>query len=183
MSADKDVHIWVLNDAEKRRYWRQVLSRLLAEETSAHPGMASAEMFTRVVPMKKLTLICLSRGQRIGVGMGKVLRLPELLNRVAPMLDSQTLAGIRANPPEQRQRIISLLYYQRVALAQALDLKGPYRLWRVNPMFIRGDCGMGLNDGCRIVGGFMLKTLSLGADYTSVLCCSPLTRRVVVGSL
>lgn len=167
---NRDVRIWVSKSGTGiRRRWREIRDRV-------HRAGPAGE----TVRQGGLHLLCLSDGQNLGIGVGETATPSGYLQAIGGMLAPETLDRLEAAAPEQRRRRLSLLYYQRVALAHALKLDDPFCLWRVNPLFVRGDYGPDGGGRDRIVGGFLLKTLDLGDEYTGVLCCSPSTGEVVV---
>lgn len=135
----------------------------------------------QVARVGRATVLCATSNQVVGINVQKITRSTRETTKAAQYLSSRTLKTIKRNAVMQGLYPFALLYAQRLAFARALRLRPLADMDRYNPLFKDTDeaylkCG----SWTRTVGGHLLRTIMFGGKYVGVVCCSVLTKRVVL---
>jgi len=119
--------------------------------------------------------------QVIGLDVRKITRSIRETTKIAQYLSSRTLKTIQQSAVLHGLHPFALLHAQRIAFARALKLRPHADMGRYNPLFKdTDDAYLKCGSWTRTVGGHLLRTIMFGGSYVGVICCSVLTKRVVL---
>jgi hypothetical protein len=176
--ASSDPHARLV-DAVRARYAGELGKKLPLRRGAAteHEKMTSL----RVAHVGAATLVCVTSGQALGVDIRKITRSAGEFAKLAHSLSSRTLKTIQRRAASHGFYPFAVLHAQRMAFARALNLRPHADMDRFNPLFKdTDDAYLRSSSWTRTIGGHLLRTITFGGNYVGVICCSVLTRRLVL---